>query len=239
MSPLCQGVERRGQERETKYDITGFWIADHNMWPHDARSNDVAHTRRSGMISCMPLKQASPEVVLLLSGGMDSATVLTLLQHAGRIVSALFIDHGQLAAEQERQASRRLAVRHGVPWSQVAVTGLEKVTFGEVRGRNDLLIALAVAHSPAPLVAVGVHAGTRYVDCSPAHQGAWQALLDVQHGGSRRLLAPLRDLTKAQVLALAREVGVPLRDTYSCEDARGPCGQCISCRDRGALDACA
>lgn len=163
--------------------------------------------------------------------------MLALLHDNGGGASALFIDYGQLSAPRERQASQHVAEHYAVPWSELKVTGLADPAIGEVRGRNDLLLALAIAFSPAPLIGIGVHGGTPYADCSPLHQRAWQALLDVQHGGSRRILAPLRGLSKTQVFSLAVELGVPTRDTYSCENADGPCGRCLSCEDRERLDA--
>ena len=189
------------------------------------------------MIPGMSTGQDSAEAVLLLSGGLDSATVLALLQRGGRGVTTLFVNYGQLAAARERQASRQLAEHFAVRWDELTLTGLPNTTVGEVRGRNDLLLALAAAFSPAPFVGIGVHSGTPYADCSPLHQRAWQAVLDVQHGGGRRILAPLRYLSKAQVIALALELKVPAEDTYSCEDADGPCGRCLSCQDRERLDA--
>lgn len=189
------------------------------------------------MIPRMAAGQTSLGVLVLLSGGLDSATVLALLRHNGDRASALFIDYGHLSAPRERHASHHVAEHYAVPWSELTVTGLAQSTTGEVRGRNDLLLALAVAFSPAPLIGIGVHGGTPYADCSPPHQQAWQALLDVQHGGGRRILAPLRSLSKSQVFALAVELGVPIGNTYSCEDADGPCGRCLSCGDRERLDA--
>lgn len=173
--------------------------------------------------------------VVLLSGGIDSATVGALLIERGWGTDAVFVDYGQRAVAEEREASRRIADHLGIRWQDLTVRGFEPLAFVEVRGRNDLLLALAAAATPATAVAIGTHAGTSYADCSPAHNAAWQLLFDTQYGGSRRLLVPLQELTKAQVVALARRLGVPLAATYSCEDAGGPCGACISCRDREAV----
>lgn len=88
---------------------------------------------------------------------------------------------------------------------------------------------------PGCHIAVGVHAGTGYADCSPGHRYAWQSLLDRQHGGTVQVLAPLIDLTKAEVLALAAQSAVPFALTHSCEAGDSPCGRCQSCRDRAVL----
>jgi 7-cyano-7-deazaguanine synthase len=169
---------------------------------------------------------------ILLSGGIDSATVAALLVEETWSVEAVFVDYGQLAVRDERAASGQIARHYSLAWAEVTVNGLVVPRFSEVRGRNDLLLAAAAAVSAADAVSIGTHAGTSYADCSPDHAAAWQGLLDAEYGGSRRLLAPLQSMTKLQVLAMARELEVPLSLTYSCEDADGPCGRCTSCTDR-------
>jgi 7-cyano-7-deazaguanine synthase len=169
--------------------------------------------------------------VVLLSGGIDSAVVLAFLVDQGWPVEALFIDYGQLPVDRERCASRGLAAAYDADWEEVSVAPLRTAPFSEVPGRNDMLVAIAAAARPASHVAVGVHAGTRYVDCSPAYVDAWQALFDLEYGGSRQLLVPLREFSKPAVLELAAKLSVPLGLTWSCEDHEGPCGVCSSCRD--------
>ena len=170
--------------------------------------------------------------VVLLSGGLDSTTVVALLVEKQWDVKGLFVAYGQLAVAEERAASRRVADYYRVPWTEVSVHGLDVPAFREVRGRNDLLIAVASAASVAAMIAIGTHAGTPYADCSGAYAETWQSLLDTQYGGTRRLLTPLLSLSKLEVVALARRLNVPLWLTYSCEAAGGPCGRCTSCQDR-------
>ena len=100
-----------------------------------------------------------------------------------------------------------------------------------------MLVATARACAPGPTVAIGVHAGTPYTDCSMQWLDARHRLLDVQHSGTVALLAPLVALHKPEVLALAHECAVPFRLTYSCETGAVPCGQCLSCLDRQAAIA--
>jgi 7-cyano-7-deazaguanine synthase len=169
---------------------------------------------------------------VLLSGGIDSAVALGFLRAEGWSAEALFIDFGQPAVKHERQASKDIASALKTPWEQLEVHPLEVRPFVEMPGRNDMMIGLAAAARPRSHVATGVHGGTGYVDCSPAHVAAWQSVFDVQYGGARRLLAPLLDFTKVDVLRLAMKLEVPLERTWSCEASQGPCGICPSCRDR-------
>jgi 7-cyano-7-deazaguanine synthase len=169
---------------------------------------------------------------LLLSGGVDSALVASLLLGDGWLVRALWIDYGQPAAPAERVASRALAAHFALGWQEAVVGGLIVPPEGEIPGRNDLLVAAAHACAPGWSVAIGIHAGVSYSDCSREWLNAWQAVLDVQHEGVVALLAPLAGLPKPEVLALARELQVPMSLTHSCEAGPTPCGQCLSCRDR-------
>ncbi|OSY34389.1 preQ(0) biosynthesis protein QueC [Pseudonocardia autotrophica] len=174
---------------------------------------------------------------LLLSGGVDSALVARFLIEAGTPPTGLFVDYGQPAAKAEAHASTAIAAAFGLSRECVTIGGLSVPSSGEIIGRNDLLIAVARAAAPGRDVALGVHGGTGYADCSPEHRDAWQSLLDAQHGGAVRLLAPLLHLTKPEVLALAVDGSIPLGLTHSCEAGDTACGRCRSCLDRAILDA--
>jgi len=175
---------------------------------------------------------------VLLSGGVDSAVVLSMLSVSRRDVKAIWIDYGQPAAAAEREASKAIASNYGTVWSELVVAGLVPPAAGEFPGRNDVLVALAAAAAPGRSVAIGVHAGTGYADCSPPWVEAWQDLLTVQRHGVVSVLAPLANLTKVEVYALAHQMGVPTSLTHSCETSGVPCGRCSSCADRRLLDAC-
>jgi 7-cyano-7-deazaguanine synthase len=172
--------------------------------------------------------------VVLLSGGIDSAVVLGLLRGEGWPAEALFVNFGQRALAPERVASRAIAAWYEVGWEEVQVGPLCAAPFGEVPGRNDLFLAIASAARPTSHIAIGVHAGTDYIDCSTPHLEAWQALFDLEFGGSRRVLAPLIQFSKGAILSTASAMSLPLELTWSCEADGGPCGVCASCRDRAA-----
>jgi 7-cyano-7-deazaguanine synthase len=179
----------------------------------------------------------SRAAAVLLSGGVDSAVVLALLSSNGHTAKAVWIDYGQPAAAAEREASKSIAFHYSAPWAELVVAGLIPPAAGEFPGRNDVLVALAAASATGRSVAIGVHAETGYADCSAAWVAEWQRLLTVQYQGTADLLAPLVDLTKAQVYALAQQLRVPIALTHSCEAAVVPCGSCSSCADRRILDA--
>jgi 7-cyano-7-deazaguanine synthase in queuosine biosynthesis len=57
---------------------------------------------------------------VLLSGGVDSALVASLLCREGWSVQALWVDYGQPAAAAERAASRAIARQYGLEWYEAA-----------------------------------------------------------------------------------------------------------------------
>ena len=174
--------------------------------------------------------------LVLASGGVDSSTLLWLCAQQGIQPTALFVDYGQAAAQSERAAVRRLCSVLGVPWRHVQYRG---GTFGagEIRGRNAYLLHAALMEFPTQsgVVALGIHAGTGYADCSPEFIDAMERSYQLHTGGAITVSAPFLHLTKPQVYSLATHFNVPVAQTYSCEAANSPCNQCRSCVDRRSL----
>ena len=177
-----------------------------------------------------------PSCNLLLSGGIDSAVTAALLREAHWNVLATWVDLGQPARAREREASSAIAKHFGLAWSSITVSPFVAQPHGEIPGRNDLLVALALATAPKTPVAIGIHAGSPYPDNSPQWFGAWIDLLDVEYGGASGVMAPLLDMQKSEIIGLAERLDVPIGLTYSCEAADEPCGTCASCLDRRGLD---
>jgi 7-cyano-7-deazaguanine synthase len=179
--------------------------------------------------------------MILLSGGVDSASLLALVRPelGNTAPGALFVDYGQPAATCERSAAQALARAYEIPL-RLASADIGPIATGEVPGRNALLVHLALALAPQGPVSLflGIHAGTAYVDCTPAFVEVMQASLDLHRAGEVRLAAPFLDWSKTEVYTYARAEGVPLQLTYSCEaGTMPPCGTCLSCSDRRLLDA--
>ncbi len=174
----------------------------------------------------------------MLSGGVDSATALALATSAGAPSSALFVDYGQPAAKAEAAASVSLAEHYGVRHRAIACCGM-RFGAGEIRGRNAMLIHLALVDSEpgVGVVIIGIHAGTNYRDCSPDFLTLMESSYAFHTGGSLTVSAPFLAASKAEVIALAHELNVPIPITYSCESGNVPCNECASCLDRNAYDA--
>lgn len=175
--------------------------------------------------------------LVLLSGGLDSAVCAHLLLRQGMAVEGLFIEYGQAALDRERHASSNVAAALGIPLRTRALVPAPTRGVGELPGRNALLISLGAFELGASggTVVIGVHAGTRYYDCSIPFLDVMSRLLQEQTDGRTALSAPLATWSKAQVFEAFRDSGLSTEITYSCEAGDKPCGGCLSCLDRVAL----
>ena len=178
-------------------------------------------------------------VWILLSGGVDSAACLAFYVNQGFSAHCLHLSFGQAAERPERIAAERLAGHFGSPLTVLRWSGTRRLGSGEISGRNAFLYfgALLEIGDRSGLLASGVHAGTRYYDCSPEFLASLQRIVDGYCDGRVRLVAPFLDWTKDQVFGFCTSSRVPLHLTYSCErGVNPPCGRCLSCRDRSTLD---
>lgn len=176
-----------------------------------------------------------PRVLVLLSGGVDSSTCVAFYKRNRFDVYGLFVDYGHPAVLAERRAARALTRHYRVPLHEVVIQGLPPQEHGYVPGRNALLVTAALSSGllPSGLIALGIHAGTNYPDCSTRFITACQAVADVYSDGTIHIAAPFIEWTKGEILLFAKKARVPLRRTYSCERGRvRPCGRCLSCQDR-------
>jgi len=179
-------------------------------------------------------------VNVLLSGGIDSAALLGFYLRNRFKVRALFVNFGQPAAEQELRAAKSLSKYYRVPLSIFTASCDVVFSPGEISGRNAFLIfaALLFSRGRSCIIAIGIHAGTPYFDCREGFIKSSQTIVDGYAAGSIRIAAPFLNWNKRMIWEFARKCNLPLNLTYSCEaGCSRPCGSCLSCKDREALDA--
>ena len=201
------------------------------------------------------------DAVAVLSGGLDSATLLYHLRAEGQTLRTLSFDYGQRHAAKELACAERLAADLGLQWRRIDLTSLA-AAFGRnaltddslavpsgayspetmaqtlVPNRNMVLLSVALSWAIATgsrAVAFGAHAGesTPYPDCRPGFAAAMDAAARVCHDPPVRVLAPFITWSKAQIVTRGAELGVPFVRTWSCY--RGGaihCGECGTCLDR-------
>ncbi|MEP6883155.1 MAG: 7-cyano-7-deazaguanine synthase QueC [Gammaproteobacteria bacterium] len=204
--------------------------------------------------SASPPKRA----VVLLSGGLDSSTVLAMAQAQGFECYALSVHYGQRHSA-ELSAARNIAARlharehrvmgvdlAGIGGSALTDAGLdipESPTKGipitYVPARNTLLLSLALGWAEvvdAADIFVGVNAVdySGYPDCRPQFIEAFERLARVAtkagvEGVPFKIRAPLIHMSKADIIRAGAELGVDFSMTVSCYQAQVDGAACGKC----------
>lgn len=181
----------------------------------------------------------SPEILVLMSGGIDSAACLHFYCAMNRPVGCLFVDYGQAAADHEEHAATSIVEQYGTTLMIRRLSGGAHKSVGEIPARNAFLLSIALMERPVTVrgIAIGIHAGTPYPDCSSRFASLIQEVANLQ---SVRIdiMSPFLQWNKAEVLAYCERERIPIHLTYSCEAGRSPpCGLCNSCLDRRRIVA--
>lgn len=186
--------------------------------------------------------------VVLLSGGLDSATVLAMAQQEGFTCYALSVDYGQrhhaeLAAAQrvaQTQGAQELRVIHidltgfgGSSLTDNAIAIPELPSAGipstYVPARNTIMLSLALAWAEvlqAQDIFVGINAVdySGYPDCRPDYINAFERMANLAtkaaiEGRPLTIHSPLLYMSKAQIIAAGTQLGVDYAQTVSCYQA--------------------
>lgn len=203
-----------------------------------------------------------PRALVLLSGGLDSATCLAIARDAGFETYALSVEYGQRHAA-ELAAARRVAATLGAVAHRVAHVDLGQfggsaltdpalavptdgtgggIPITYVPARNTIMLSIAMAWAEvlgARHIYVGVNAVdySGYPDCRPAFIEAFETMANLAtkagvEGHRLTIHAPLIDLSKAQIIQRGTELGVDYGLTVSCYQADDDGRAC------GLCDAC-
>ena len=202
------------------------------------------------------------KAVVLLSGGLDSATVLAMAASQGHACHCLSVDYGQRHVA-ELQAAARVAAALGAAehrivhldvgqfgGSALTDTGIAVPTTGVQPGipvtyvpaRNTIMLSLALAWAEvlgSQDIFVGVNAVdySGYPDCRPQFIAAFEALANLAtkaavEGRPMRVHAPLINLSKSEIIATGSKLGIDYSITVSCYQADRLGRAC------GACDSC-
>ncbi len=207
------------------------------------------------------MNRAANKAVVLLSGGLDSATALAMAREAGHECHALSVRYGQRhtaeLAAAARQADALGAASHrtmtvdfgGIggsaltdPSIAVPESPQEGIPVTYVPARNTVFLALALGLAEvleADSIWLGVNAVdySGYPDCRPEFIDAFRALAGVAtraavEGRPVAIETPLIDLSKADIIRLGIGLGVDYSLTVSCYQADDEGRAC------GLCDAC-
>ena len=186
------------------------------------------------------------KAIVLLSGGLDSATCLAWGHSLGYTCYALSFDYGQKHSA-ELQAARRLAQKYAAMHNVMAIPAVGQlggsaltddqytvpdyqdstdIPLTYVPARNTIMLSLALGWAEvlnADRIMIGVSAVdySHYPDCRPEYIEAFQrvALLATKRGveGHPMVIdAPLIDKSKAQTIQMGVAVGLDYAQTVSC-----------------------
>lgn len=200
---------------------------------------------------------ARSKAVVLLSGGLDSATTLYYAKEQGHKCYALIFDYGQ-RHKRELRSAVAVAKRAKVPYKIIKISmpwkgsslldkklkvpvrkSLKGIPSTYVPGRNIIFLSLALSYAEAigaKAIFIGANAidFSGYPDCRPAFYKAFQEV--IKEGTKVKKIkveTPLINLTKAQIIALGLKLKAPLDLTWSCyKGGKRPCGVCDSCKLR-------
>ena len=201
------------------------------------------------------------KAVILLSGGLDSATVLALARDQGYACHALSVDYGQrhhaelaaaqrvaheLGAIEQRVVSIDLTGFGGSALTDMRIAVPERPTQGipltYVPARNTIMLSLALAWAEvlqAQNIFIGVNAVdySGYPDCRPEYIAAFEHMANLATQAAvegRRLTvhAPLLHWSKAQIIQCGVKLGVDYSLTVSCYQADAEGRAC------GVCDSC-
>ena len=186
--------------------------------------------------------------VILLSGGLDSATVLAMARAQGFTCYALSVDYGQ-RHHAELAAAQRVAQTLGAREHRVVsidLTGFggsaltdsniavpqqptEGVPITYVPARNTIMLSLALAWAEvlqAQDIFIGVNAVdySGYPDCRPAYIDAFERMANLAtraavEGHPLTIHAPLLHMPKAEIIWKGNMLGVDYAQTVSCYQA--------------------
>lgn len=202
------------------------------------------------------------KALVVLSGGLDSATALALARTTEDEVHAISFFYNQRHTI-ELDCAVELAARFAVPHKMIDVdlgTGgllmqhdeeMVHATYDELKEatgpsptyvpyRNGTFLSLAASHALAlgcDTIYAGMHAedahNWAYPDCTPEFIGAMQNAIYVGTYHKVRLICPFTYKSKAEIVRLGAELGVPFGMTHSCYEGRRPaCGRCPTCIGR-------
>jgi len=188
--------------------------------------------------------------VVLVSGGLDSATVLAVARDEGFECHAVTFDYGQRHAI-ELDAARAVCAHLGVPAPRVITLDLraiggsaltddidvpkdsdaDGIPVTYVPARNTLFLSYALALAEvlaAGHIFIGVNAVdySGYPDCRPEFIAAFERMANLAtkagaEGGRIEVRAPLIDLPKSEIIRLGTGLGVDYGLTHSCYDPVG------------------
>ncbi|MDL5246699.1 7-cyano-7-deazaguanine synthase QueC [Leptospira weilii] len=218
-------------------------------------------TRKEKNDKTKPSKNKNNKAVVLLSGGLDSTTCLYQALADGKQIQALSFDYGQrhrIELSYAKKITRKLGIPHtiqklkpelflGSSLTQKSIQvpknslGKEEIPNTYVPGRNILFLSFAVSLAEGTgsnSIYIGVNAMdySGYPDCRPEFIKMFEMAIQLgtkkgSQGSPIKIVTPLQNLSKKEIVLLGQKLKVPFHLTFSCYDPKGgkACGKCDAC----------
>lgn len=196
--------------------------------------------------------------VIVLSGGMDSVTLLH--SEKERIALAVTFDYGSNHNAREIECARRQAAHLGIEhiviplafmgqyFTSSLLSGADDIPEGNyddenmrstvVPFRNGIMLSVACGLAESRglrHVLIANHGGDHaiYPDCRPGFVEAMGRAMEEGTYDGVSILAPFTDISKAEIARIGARLGVEYADTYSCyKGGERHCGRCGTCTER-------
>jgi len=179
----------------------------------------------------------SSKVLLLFSGGIDSTACIQYYLDLDYSVTPLFIKFNQQSEKHEFNSAKKICNHYELNLHEVKVVSETEYKSGEIIGRNLMLVANALINvRDNDIIALGIHYGTGYYDCSETFIISVNHIFAESTNGTVRIDTPFLKWSKKQIWDYCKLKKVPIDLTYSCEvGGKVRCGKCATCQDLNIL----
>ena len=189
------------------------------------------------------------KTMVCFSGGLDSAALLMMMKEQGEVVAISF-DYGQphrIELEYAKRFCNERLIPHQIVPIPIGKSGLMDSGSDTpvVMCRNTIMLSIAssMAHQlGCDQVAFGPTAEDYelFPDCRQEFVNMISSVMEYQ--GGPKIIAPLLEMTKPDIVSKALEYGISLNTTWSCytpTESGEPCGVCLACqvREKGVAHA--
>lgn len=203
-------------------------------------------------------EDSKKDALLVLSGGMDSVTMLYDFRH--RIARCVNFHYGSNHNDREAACARENCRRLGIELTEINLAFIgqhfrssllegadaipeaeyapENISSTVVPFRNGIMLSVAAGLAESlglSTVMIANHGGDHeiYPDCRPEFVRDMGAAISTGSGGAVKLEAPYTHLTKSDIARHGAAIGVDYSLTYSCyKGGEKHCGRCATCIER-------
>ena len=156
-------------------------------------------------------------VLILTSGGIDSTACINFYKKIDFKTEAIFVDYGQKAKSKELAAIKSIVKYFKIKLKVVRIKNKNKFDKGEVLGRNAFLIFTALLNFSQRngIIALGIHSGTNYFDCSEGFTNQVNEIIGTYSQGAIKIGTPFLKFNKKEIYEYCISERVPIDLTYS------------------------